>query len=107
MLDNFIACQNEAEDGNQITTEQADIARAKNWNVYVDKYTEERKKGDVNSDGAVDVADISSVISVMAGTPNVSAEQADVNQDGTVDVADISKVITIMAENARRLNTED
>ena len=107
MMDNFFACQNEAEDGNQITTEQADIARAKNWNVYVDKYTEERKKGDVNSDGAVDVADISSVISVMAGTPNVSAEQADVNQDGTVDVADISKVITIMAENARRLNTED
>ena len=53
-------------------------------------------KGDVNEDGAVDVADISAIISVMAGTDGY--EHADVNGDGTVDVADISSVITIMAE---------
>ena len=52
--------------------------------------------GDVNEDGAVDVADISAIISVMAGTD--SYEHADVNGDGGVDVADISTVITIMAE---------
>lgn len=50
---------------------------------------------DVNGDGAVDVADISSVIRVMAqGDSDVSA---DVNRDGAIDVADISAIITKMA----------
>ena len=53
-------------------------------------------QGDVNADGSVDVADISAVISVMAG--DSSYPNADVNGDGTVDVADISNIITIMAE---------
>lgn len=56
--------------------------------------------GDVNGDGAIDVADISAVISQMAGTE--AYEKADVNNDGAVDVADISNIITIMAESARR-----
>ncbi len=60
------------------------------------------KQGDVNGDGAVDVADISAIISVMAGTSQYAA--ADVNGDGVVDVADISNVISIMAANTRRAN---
>ena len=55
------------------------------------------KKGDVNGDGAVNVADISAVISVMAG--EAQNDKADVNDDGSVNVADISAVITIMAGN--------
>ena len=56
------------------------------------------KKGDVNCDGVVDVADISAVISVMAGLEtDVVSVHADVNADGSVDVADISAIITIMA----------
>ena len=61
-------------------------------------------EGDVNGDGVVDVADISSVISAMAGDTDISVEAADVNGDGFVDVADISTIITIMADNARRLS---
>jgi hypothetical protein len=54
--------------------------------------------GDVNGDGVVDVADVSAVITIMAGDEIASdAERADVNGDGTVDVADISSIITIMA----------
>ena len=53
------------------------------------------KKGDVNGDGVVDVADISSIISVMAAGTNDA--NADVNGDNIVDVADISSVITVMA----------
>ena len=60
------------------------------------------KQGDVNGDGAVDVADISAIITVMANGGNDPA--ADVNGDGAVDVADISNVISIMAANARRAN---
>lgn len=59
------------------------------------------KKGDVNDDGTVDVADIGCIIDVMAKSGNDA--YADVNGDGTVDVADIGVVIDIMAANARRL----
>ena len=53
---------------------------------------------DTNGDGAIDVADIATIISVMAGTADGgSATTADVNQDGIVDVADISTVISTMA----------
>ena len=52
-------------------------------------------KGDVNGDGTVDVADISAVISVMAGISDY--KNADVNGDGNVDVADISTIISQMA----------
>ena len=55
-------------------------------------------KGDVNGDKEVDVADISSILTVMAGdTSTFTKEQADVNGDSDVDVADISTVLTIMA----------
>ena len=66
-------------------------------------------KGDVNGDGTVDVADISTIIDFMAGVGEdsqsvggdlqspVSARKADVNADGIIDVADIAAVITIMA----------
>ena len=56
--------------------------------------------GDVNGDGVVDVADIASIITIMAGhglvTDPVNA-RADVDGDGSVDVADIAVVISVMA----------
>ena len=55
------------------------------------------RKGDVNIDGTVDVADISAIISVMAAGESENSAAADVNGDGSVDVADISSVISIMA----------
>ena len=56
------------------------------------------KTGDVNRDGSVDVADISTIIDVMAGrSADVPSVSADVNGDGSVDVADIASVISIMA----------
>ena len=64
----------------------------------------EPKQGDVNGDGSVDVADIATIIDVMAGhfPDNITLGTdpylvADVNGDGQVDVADIGFVITIMA----------
>ena len=64
--------------------------------------------GDVNGDGAVDVADVSAVISVMADNmAGTYAARADVNGDGTVDVADISKIISIMAGRSRLEGTAE
>ncbi len=57
---------------------------------------------DVNGDGSVDVADIASVIDVMAGKGNAATKNAaDVNGDGNVDVADIATVIDKMASSSR------
>ena len=50
------------------------------------------------------MADIASIIDVMAGvipSGTALAEAADVNGDGSVDVADIATVIDKMAELAR------
>ena len=63
---------------------------------------DEPLEGDVNGDDVVDVADISTIISVMAGSAGDSTASADVNGDGTVDVADIASVISIMAASARQ-----
>ena len=60
------------------------------------------EEGDVNGDNTIDVADIATVIDIMAGSADVSSASADVNGDGTVDVADIAAIIDVMAANARR-----
>ncbi len=57
--------------------------------------------GDVNSDGSIDVADIATVINVMAGSAPEHKARADVNGDGSIDVADIATIINKMAANAR------
>lgn len=66
-----------------------------------DNYDTPKTNGDVNGDGAVNVADISAVISVMAGSDAEDAVsvRADVNGDEAVNVADIAEIITIMASD--------
>jgi hypothetical protein len=58
-------------------------------------FTKPVNTGDVNGDDNVDVADISTIIDIMAG--KLFSGKGDVNGDGSVDVADISTVIDIMA----------
>ena len=64
---------------------------------------DEQLKGDVNGDFVIDVADIASVIDVMAaGSADAPPASADVNGDGVVDVADIAAIIDKMAASVRR-----
>ncbi|MBR3479899.1 MAG: dockerin type I repeat-containing protein [Prevotella sp.] len=72
------------------------------WTSYSTITIKTQKQGDVNGDNTIDVADIATVIDVMAGSADVSSASADVNGDGTVDVADIAAIIDTMAANARR-----
>ena len=73
------------------------------WTSYSSITIKTTKPGDVNGDFTVDVADIATVISVMAnGSADVPSAYADVNKDGVVDVADIATIISTMAANARR-----
>ena len=57
---------------------------------------------DVNCDGKVDVADIATIISFMAGTDSSLDRSVDVNNDGNVDVADIATIIDEMAAQTMR-----
>ena len=77
----------------------------KNFETIIETDFKDESKGDVNGDFVVDVADIASVIDVMAdsvGADPESARKADVNGDGVVDVADIATIIDVMAASARR-----
>jgi hypothetical protein len=51
--------------------------------------------GDVNADGAVDIADAVSVLNAMSG--ETVTGNADVNGDGSIDIADFVTVLNIMA----------
>ena len=82
----------------------ADGSRARGVNVVRKDGTNpfdntiERPK-DVNLDGVTDVADIASVIDVMASDEVGSTQKAasDTNGDGGIDVADVATVIDAMA----------
>lgn len=82
--------------------QQAAVMAVKDW-YRVSGGEQQGVPGDVNGDGAVDVADIATVIDVMAGTgitnPLQQADKADVNGDGSIDVADIATIIDIMGKN--------
>ena len=81
-----------------INTESGEVVNAATARIRA--YGEaDAVKGDVNGDAIADIADISAIITVMAGVAGDAAKNynADVNADGIVDVADISSVITIMA----------
>ena len=53
-------------------------------------------KGDVNKDGAVDIADVVAVYNIMA-VNNPNGLNGDVNEDGATDIADVVAIYNIMA----------
>jgi len=77
----------------------------KNFQTIIETDFNDEPQGDVNGDNVVDVADIASVISVMASSTapqsSTAPNPADVNGDGVVDVADIATIISEMAAQAR------
>ena len=117
---NFYKTDNEH---NVITKSQVAKALERKWTVMAYEYdsfmedvnafpyqgSDDPEPGDVNGDNVTDVADIASIISVMATSVegDLQYTTADVNKDGAVDVADIATVISIMATKARRMNTEE
>lgn len=73
--------------------------KKKYWNVAGwSRFENIVEMGDANVDSSIDVADIATIISVMAGGGDEATRKlSDVNCDGVVDVADIASVISIMA----------
>ncbi|MBQ9575558.1 MAG: leucine-rich repeat protein [Muribaculaceae bacterium] len=76
--------------------------RDKNWYPYFGRILEMQPApvltGDVNLDGAVDIADINAVVDIILGV-NASTAAADVNSDSEVSIADINAIIDIILSN--------
>ena len=60
-----------------------------------------RLPGDVNGDGLVTVADVSTVVDVLLErqTPNISSADADINGDGKVTIVDVVEEIQLVLTN--------
>lgn len=58
-----------------------------------------QKKGDLNNDGIIDIADVNGVINVMLGKASMTPI-ADVNNDGQIDIADVNIIINVMLGKA-------
>ena len=92
--------------------EAPDNSPQQSWTSYPTITIMPSKPGEVNNDFTIDVADIASVIDVMASgdvninpNPNLNTNlkvKADMNKDGVVDVADVAAIIDEMAANARK-----
>ena len=67
----------------------------------IDLTPAEYTPGDVNDDEKINIADVTSILSIMAGNQSDSLirEAADVNDDGAINVADVTSVLSIMAGN--------
>ena len=96
--------------------EAQDTEPQQSWTSYPAITIMPSKPGDVNNDFTIDVADIASVIDIMASgdviiNPNPSLntnlkKRSDMNKDGVVDVADVAAIIDEMAAQARRKRSE-
>ena len=53
------------------------------------------KKGDVNGDGKVSIADVSALISILLSGETASA-MADIDENGSVSIADVTALINIL-----------
>ena len=58
---------------------------------------EATSQGDVNGDGAVSIADVTALVSIILGK-NLPANQgvADINGDGSVTIADVTALVNII-----------
>lgn len=65
---------------------------AHNWSKFttIDGFLQ----GELNSDGAVDVADVTVLISAVLNSTPVNLGAADLNSDGIIDVADVTALIS-------------
>lgn len=67
------------------------------------------KKGDVNNDGDVDIADAVCIVNHVVGipTPSFVAQAADVNGDGDVDIADAVRIVNLVVGKIQALSRSE
>lgn len=78
-----------------ITAVSADLKTQVVYEINIKKPAAPVLKGDINSDGVLDVADASALIDMVLNS-GTCTEVADVNGDGALDVADVTELITLI-----------
>ena len=60
--------------------------------------------GDVNNDGMVNIADVTSLIDYLLGSgSNINLKNADVNQDGSINIADVTALIDMLLSGSKKM----
>ena len=74
--------------------------------IITGSFTKDIKKGDVNDDGAVDIADAVCIVNHIVGKANSTFVEAaaDVNGDGVVDIADAVKIVNLVVGKVETLS---
>ena len=65
-------------------------------NLYGVSYPAEFTPGDVNGDGAVNITDVTQLISMVLNDQVNGNEAADINNDGSVNISDVTLLITMV-----------
>ena len=74
--------------------------KADDFHLYYSKADKKVLKGDANGDGTIDVADITTIASVILSLEvDYNPDNTDANSDGSIDVADITTVAAIILGN--------
>lgn len=68
---------------------------ASEWSRF-SNIDERAEKGDVNTDGMVDISDVNLLINCILGRFQIDISLSDINQDSNIDIADVSHLINIM-----------
>ena len=87
--------------GTTVTVNEITVSNLRSENKYSGsdlEYTITYLIGDVNCDGVVNIADVTTLIDYLLGnTPQAFNEQAaDVNNDGVINIADVTALIDIL-----------
>ena len=99
---NFIMGTMDRSGVGEITTEEGTTYNVTDSTVFLSTmyygYVKASNAGDANGDGAVDVADITTIAAYILDNSKVPAslDNADANGDGVVDVADITATASII-----------
>lgn len=63
---------------------------------FTDTAGSDTQKGDVNHDGAIDVSDVTAIISMILGNVTADLASADLDNSGTIDVTDVTTLINLI-----------
>lgn len=71
-----------------------------NLKVYCLGVTPTYKRGDVNLDGSINVADVTALVSIILGSqPAGNVGNGDLNGDGQINVADVTALVSLILGN--------